>query len=86
MTSLPTGPWCCFQLTDQIGKFQGGREFWKVQQVNADTDHAWTAPWSKTLQGVTPDMRVIFESKVYEILAVIDVNMDHEEIQILTRR
>ncbi len=65
---------------------KGGREFWKVQQVNADTDQAWTAPWSKTLQGVTPDMRVIFEGNIYEILAVIDVNMDHEEIQILTRR
>jgi len=38
------------------------------------------------LQGVTPDMRLIFEGNTYEILAVIDVDMDHEEIQILTRR
>ena len=65
---------------------KGGREFWKIQQINADTDHAWRAGWSRLLQGVTPDMRLIFENNVYEILAVIDVDMDHEEIEILTRR
>jgi hypothetical protein len=57
-----------------------------VQQVNADTDQAWTTQWSKTLQNVTPDMRLVFEGNTYEILTAIDVNMDHEEIQILTRR
>lgn len=65
---------------------KGGREFWKVQQVNADSDQAWTTQWSKTIQNVTPDMRLIFEGNTYEILTAIDVNMDHEEIQILTRR
>jgi head-tail adaptor len=65
---------------------KGGREFWKVQQVNADTEQAWTAQWSPTLQEVTPDMRLEYDGNVYEILSAIDVNMDHEEIQILTRR
>lgn len=65
---------------------KGGREFWKVQQVNADSEQAWTAQWSKTLQGVTPDMRLEFEGNVYEILTAFDVNMEHDEMQILTRR
>lgn len=65
---------------------KGGREFWKVQQVNADSEQAWTAQWSTTLQEVTPDMRLEYDGNVYEILSAIDVNMDHEEIQILTRR
>ena len=68
------------------GSSTSSREFWKVTQVNADVDHAWTAGWSRMLQGVTPDMRLIFEGNTYEILAVIDVDMDHLEIQILTRR
>ena len=65
---------------------KGGREFWKVQQVNANTDQAWTTQWTKTLDGVTPDMRLIYEGNTYEILAATDIDMDHEEIQILTRR
>jgi len=65
---------------------KGGREFWKVQQVNANTDQAWTTQWTKTLDGVTPDMRLIYEGNTYEILAATDVDMNHEEIQILTRR
>lgn len=65
---------------------KGGREFWKVQQVNADTEQAWTAQWSKTLDGVTPDMRLEFEGKVYEILTAFDIDMNNDEVRILTRR
>lgn len=65
---------------------KGGREFWKVQQINATADQSWVTQWSSTLQDISPEMRLIHEGKVYEILAAIDVNMDHEEIQILTRR
>lgn len=65
---------------------KGGREFWKVQQVNADVSHVWRSPWSKTLANATPDMRLIFEGVSYEILSVQDVNMDHTEIEIQTKR
>jgi hypothetical protein len=65
---------------------KGGREFWKVQQVNADVSHVWTAMWSKTTANITPFMRLIFEGNTYEILSVQDINMDHYEIEIQTKR
>lgn len=65
---------------------KGGREFWKVQQVNADVSHVWKAMWSKTAANITPFMRLIFEGNTYEILSVQDINMDHYEIEIQTKR
>ena len=65
---------------------KGGREFWKVQQVSADVSHVWKCPWSKTLGNATPDMRLIHEGIVYEILSVIDIDLAHDQIEIQTRR
>lgn len=65
---------------------KGGREFWKVQQVNADVSHVWRTQWSKTIQAITPDMRLIHEGNTYEILSVIDIDLAHQEIEIQTRR
>jgi SPP1 family predicted phage head-tail adaptor len=67
-------------------KTKGGREFWKVQQVNADVSHVWMCPWSKTLAAATPDMRLICEGVTYEILSVIDIDLASQEIEIQTRR
>lgn len=65
---------------------KGGREFWKVDQVNADVSHVWHCPYSRTLAAVTPDMRLIHEGQTHEILSVIDVDLSHEEIEIQTKR
>ena len=65
---------------------KGGREFWKVDQVNADVSHVWYCPWSKTLAAATPDMRLVHESVTYEIISVIDINLDKQEIEIQTKR
>ena len=65
---------------------KGGREFWKVQQVNADVSHVWKTMWSKTAANITPFMRLIFEGDTYEILSVHDIDMDHYEIEIQTKR
>jgi len=65
---------------------KGGREFWKVDRVEADVSHVWRCPYSKTLSAATPDMRLISEGVTYEILSVIDIDLAHEEIEIQTRR
>ncbi len=65
---------------------KGGREFWKVQQVNADVSHVWTTQHTKTLAACTPDMRLVCEGVTYEILSVVDVDEAHDQIQIQTRR
>ena len=65
---------------------KGGREFWKVQQVNADVSHVWHCQYSKSLAAATPDMRLICEGVTYEILSVIDIDLAHREIEIQTKR
>ena len=65
---------------------KGGREFWKVDKVEADISHVWWCPWNKTIAAATPDMRLIHEEATYEILSVIDIDMAHEEVEIQTRR
>lgn len=65
---------------------KGGREFWKVQQVNADVSHVWKTAWSRTIAAMTTDMRLIWEGAKYEILSVIDIDLAHQEIEIQTRR
>jgi SPP1 family predicted phage head-tail adaptor len=65
---------------------KGGREFWKVDRVEADVSHVWRCPYNSTLTAATPDMRLIHDSTTYEILSVIDIDLEHEEVEIQTRR
>lgn len=65
---------------------KGGREFWKVDQVNANVDHVWETGYNATIAAVTPDMRLKHDGNTYEIIAIIDIDLSHETIQIQTRR
>lgn len=65
---------------------KNGREFWKVQQVNDTVDYVWWARYSKQLADATPDMRIVYDGFVYEILSVIDLDLEHNEIQMQTKR
>ncbi len=65
---------------------KGGREFWKVDQVAADVSHVWYCPYDANVAAATPDMRIVWDGKTYEILSVVDIDLAHEEIEIQTRR
>ena len=65
---------------------RGGREFWRVSQVQSDVDFVFNCPWSRTLENATPDMRILSDGKVYEILSVINVDLANNSIEIQTRR
>jgi SPP1 family predicted phage head-tail adaptor len=78
--------WTTYANAYATVKSKGGREFWKVDQVNADVDHVWRVQWTKTLAAATPDMQLVSEDVTYEILAVIDVDLAHEVIEIQTKR
>lgn len=65
---------------------RGGREFWRVSQVQSDVDFVFNCPWSPTLEKATPDMRILSDGKVYEILSVINVDLANNSIEIQTRR
>jgi len=76
------------RLTTAWAKVQtkGGREFWKVDRVEADVSHVWRCPYSATLATATPDMRLVYSSTNHEIVSVIDIDEAHEVIEIQTRR
>ena len=71
--------WCAVQS-------KGGREFWKVDLVAADVSHVWRTQYTTEAAAITPQMRIVWESKTYEVLSVIDIDLAHEEIEIQTRR
>ena len=78
--------WGTYLTTFAKVKSQGGREFWKVQQVNADVSHVWNCQWSAKLAAAVPEMRLVCEGVTYEILSVIDIDLAHREIEIQTKR
>jgi SPP1 family predicted phage head-tail adaptor len=65
---------------------KAGQEFWKVDKVDATVSHVWTCPYSKALAAATPDMRLVYDSVVYEIMSVIDIDLAHSEVEIQTKR
>lgn len=65
---------------------KGGREFWKVDKVTADVSHVWYCPYSATLAAATPDMQVVSEGVIYDIISVIDIDLSHREVEIQTKR
>jgi head-tail adaptor len=65
---------------------KGGREFWKNSQVVADVSHIWRCQWSAKLATVTPDMQLINENVVYEIISVEDVDLAHQTVEIRTKK
>ena len=78
--------WSEYVKTWASVKSRGGREFWKVDQVQADVDHVWLCPYSAKLSTAKPQMRIKYEIVIYEIISVIDIDMEHQEIEIQTRR
>lgn len=59
-----------------------GREYLESQQVNAEVD---TRIRIRHYPGITPDMRVIWGSRIYEIEAVINVDERDREIHLMCR-
>ena len=78
--------WTEYVSSFALVQTKGGREFWKVDRVDADVSHVWLCPWSTTLAAALPSMRLIHEETTYEIVSVIDVDLAHEQIEIQTKR
>lgn len=57
-----------------------GREFFNAQQVNATVTTRIKIRYSS---GITPGMRVVFGTKLYDIKAVLDIEERHKEIHLM---
>ncbi len=65
---------------------KGGREFWKVNQVNADVSHVWYVAYDSSLDAITPDDRLIYDQTRYEIIAAFNIDNANLEYEIHTKR
>lgn len=65
---------------------KGGREFWKVDKMEADVSHVWVCPYDTTLAAAAPKMRVKWNSTYFEIVSVINIDLANERIEIQTRQ
>jgi len=74
----------CREFADLVSR--GGREFWKADHASAEISHIFYCQWNSTLAAATTAMRVEFEGDRYEIVSLIDINGDHREIEIQTKR
>ena len=78
--------WTTYESAYCSVESKGGREFWKNQQVTADVSHIWRCQWTRKLANAGPDMRLVCEGVVYEIISIEDVDLAHYEIEIRTKR
>jgi SPP1 family predicted phage head-tail adaptor len=58
----------------------GGRELFSAQQVNADVSTRMVMRWQS---GITPAMRVVYGSRVFDIALVRDIGGRTRELEIL---
>lgn len=65
---------------------KGGREFWKVDKVEADVTHVWMVPYDSTLDTMSPKDRLVHDSVTYEIVAAFNVDNADLEFEVQTRR
>ena len=57
-----------------------GREFFAAQQVNADTTVRIRLRYRS---GITPDMRISWDGRIYNILSIIDNREIHADLQLM---
>jgi SPP1 family predicted phage head-tail adaptor len=60
-----------------------GRELYIAQQYKAELDTTFTIRYS---EGITPEMRIVYNESSYHIHSVIDPEEEHKELNILASK
>ena len=59
-----------------------GREFWQAAAVNRENEVRFTIRYRND---VNPAVRILFEGRLFDITAVLDVDSRHSKLEILAR-
>jgi SPP1 family predicted phage head-tail adaptor len=78
----PIATWATFAQRYAELLPQSGREFIAARQVVPELQHLVNLRW---MAGVTPKMRVQLGSRVFDILAVLDLEGRNRELQLACR-
>jgi len=76
----PTTTWTTFATVRAAVEPLRGREFFSADQFNSEVTARIRIRY---LSGVTAAMRVSFESRLYNIKAIIDPEEKHDELQLM---
>jgi SPP1 family predicted phage head-tail adaptor len=57
-----------------------GREYEESQKLRAETTYKIS---TRFFRNITPEMRILYDSREFEIVSVLDLNERHEELQII---
>ena len=60
---------------------KGGREFWRVDKIEAEVSHLIRVPYDRLTAAVTPEMRIKFMSRTINIVSAINVDEMREKIE-----
>lgn len=60
---------------------KGGREFWKVDKVEAEVTHLIRIPYDNFTKSITSEMRIKFENRFINIAAAYDIDESHDVIE-----
>ena len=55
-----------------------GREYEESQKLRTETTYKISCRY---FRGITPEMRILYDTKEFEIVSVLDLNEKHEELQ-----
>jgi SPP1 family predicted phage head-tail adaptor len=78
--------WTVYAIAWATAQTRGGREFWKVQQVESTVDTVFRCPWTRALEQSTPAMRINYDGTIYEILSVVNVDLADDIVEFQCRR
>ena len=60
---------------------RGGREFWKVDRIDAELSHLIRVPYDRLTMGITSQMRIKYMNRTINIEAAYDVDEMREIIE-----
>ena len=63
----------------------GGSEGFRAEQFEAEVDHVFTMRWDTTTKAITPNMRISYDSRLFDIQAVINVDERDRWIRLLAK-
>lgn len=78
----PTQTWSTHVETKAVIEPLRGRELWFARSVNAETTHKVTLRYKP---GVTPKMRVIYDSRTLEIESTINVDENNRILELMCK-
>lgn len=64
---------------------KGGREFFRGAKIQADVTDILETPSTNFSRSILPSWRLLFGSRVFQIIAAFDVNEERHTVQIQTK-